>query len=83
MSHEVDKDPLLPKCYLKHPEPHREGAEWAVDTIRSLNPSWWPRLIQRYDDIFNRVGVFHPSREVNDRRREANLFLLDIKKRFG
>lgn len=80
--HEVYDDVLLPKC-LKHPDRHHEGALWVMNTIRSLNPGWWRKLSQRYDEVYSRVGVFMPAREENERLRGANLFLLDIKTRFG
>lgn len=83
MTHEVFSDPHLPKCYLSTTQPHPGAAVWVMQTIRSLRPGWWAKLSKRYDEIYNRVGVFTPSKEQNDRFRGANLFLLDIIKRFG
>lgn len=80
--HEVDSDPLLPKCFKTHPETHKEAKEWVVNKIRDLNPNWWPRLSQGYDKTFNHTGVFIPYQEVNQRRRMANAWLRIIHKKY-
>tara|TARA_R100000541_G_scaffold50987_1_gene58304 strand:+ start:1596 stop:1844 length:249 start_codon:yes stop_codon:yes gene_type:complete len=80
--HEVDSDPLLPRCFIQHVESHREAKEWVVDSIRKLKPSWWQAASARYDKIFYDVGVYHPIKEINQRRRNANLWLLKTVKDF-
>jgi hypothetical protein len=74
--HEVDNDPLLPKCFKEYPDKHKEAKEWVVDNIRKLKPNWWQAASKRYDLIFYDTGVYHPNRELNLRRRNANLWLL-------
>lgn len=81
--HDVDKDPLLPKCFAEYTESHTEAKQWVVDSIRSLNQNWWNALSNGYDKVFNHTGVYRPYQEVNARRRMANLWLRDKLKRFG
>lgn len=81
--HDIDKDPLIPQCFIDYPESHKEAKEWVVNTIRLLNPNWWDALSNGYDKVFNHTGVYRPYQEVNARRRMANLWLRDKLKRFG
>lgn len=80
---EIDKDPLLPECFKMHANAPREAKQWVVDSIRKLNPSWWPRLVQGYNAVFTITGVYIPHREYNQRCRAANLWLLDKVNRFS
>ena len=81
--HEVDSDPILPKCFKTHPEPHREAKEWVVASIRMLNPNWWQKLSEGYDKAFNHTGVYKPYQELNQRRRMANAWLLSMVKKYA
>lgn len=81
--HEVDNDPLLPRCFKQFPECHKEAKEWVVNSIRSLKPNWWQAASKRYDEIFYQHGVYRPVKEINIRRRNANLWLLKTVRQYS
>ena len=80
---EIENDPCLPECLKFYPSKSKHADIWVVETIRQLNPAWWVRLIQGYNQAFNEIGVHRPHQELNARKKMANLWLLDKLKRFG
>ena len=81
--HDVDKDPLLPKCFKEYPEIHKEAKEWVVNQIRTLRPNWWQAAKQRYDEAFYHHGVYRSYQEINARRKIANLWLMKTVKQYS
>lgn len=79
----IADDPLLPKCLVEHPSLSTQADIWVMESIRKLNPNWWQRLSDGYDENFNHHGCYKPHQELNKRKRQANAWLLDKVIRFA
>lgn len=73
-------NPLTPKCFelFSH---HHKDSDWVVEQIKQLPPQWWQAATRKFDECFNLVGVYHPTKEVNQRLYNANVWLRETVKK--